>query len=182
MRIIHVTEVLSLYADFAAIRPEVLENAADRGTRVHDIIAEILQDQWIPKIPEDCRGYIASFKHFQKSMLHKTEYVEKEALSTVDGLVGHLDFVGYLKDKPDARTILDWKTPVGLSHLWEAQLNAYARLAQSEGFPAERIGVLQLHPKGNPPKLTWYEKSPRILEAYLCALTAYRYFIRKGDK
>jgi hypothetical protein len=163
------------YTDFSMIKPDVLHYASERGSHVHAIICAMLQNKWIPKksITEDIRGYIHSFKHFQK-LIKEMVFVEKTFISEVYGLTGTIDFGGYLIDRPDWFTVLDWKTPLLKQPTWKGQLSAYNTLAKK--FKPKRIGSLQLNPNGGPGKMTWYEDSAEAWEAYLCALTALRYF------
>jgi len=176
MKLIHVTEVLSPWTDFSMIPPDVLDYASQRGTRVHELIHEKLDGKWIPPkaIPEDVKGFIQSFVTFQRDMILETVFSEKTFTSDIYGLTGTIDFGGYLNDKPKDFTILDWKTPLALQPTWKGQLSAYQYLAGE--YKPKRIGSLRLDPKGGPAKMTWYEDSAEVWEAYLCALTAYKYF------
>lgn len=179
MKLIHVTEVMSSFTDFSMIKPDVLDYASERGTRVHDIVYRLLNKQWVPSssITEDVRGYIDSFKYFQK-LIKETVFAEETFTYFIYGLTGTVDFGGYLIDKPDCLTIIDWKTPLALQPTWKGQLAAYNRMVFAAGYVPERIGSLQLDPKGGPGKMTWYEDSAEVWEAYLCALTALRYFTK----
>jgi len=176
MKAIHVTDVMSPYTDFSAIKPDVLYYASERGTRVHNLIQKKLQGKWVPPraIADDVKNYIKSFELFQKSMILETVFTEKTFISNVYGLTGTIDFGGYLKDRPKDFTLTDWKTPLVLQRTWKGQLSAYQLLASE--YKPKRIGSLQLDPKGGPGKMTWYEDSAEAWEAYLCALTAYRFF------
>ena len=173
VKLIHVTEAMSPFMDFSMIRPEVLEYASERGTRIHSVISRILQDEWVPKCDEDIQGYIQSFRLF-KNNIFKTIFTEKTFEDELYGLTGTLDFGGYLKDRPKDFTIIDWKSPVLSSPTWQGQLSAYKYLASK--YKPKRIGSLQLDPKGGPGKMNWYKDSARVWEAYLCALHAYRFF------
>lgn len=176
MQLIHVTEVMSPYTDFSMIQPDVLDYASSRGTRVHNLIHEKLKGKWIPPkaIADDIKGFIASFGRFQNDMILETVFSEKTFISKLYGLTGTLDFGGYLNDRPNDFTILDWKTPLATQPTWKGQLSAYKFLAWE--YEPKRIGSLRLDPKGGAAKITWYEDSAEAWEAYLCALTAYRYF------
>lgn len=178
MKLIHVTEVMSPFTDFTMIKPDVLDYASTRGTRVHDLIHEKLDGKWVPPkaITDDIKGFTASFVKFQNEMIAVTVFAEKTFISKVYGLTGTIDFGGYLNDRPQDLTILDWKTPLALQPTWKGQLSAYKYLAEEYKYKPKRIGSLRLDPKGGPAKMTWYEDHAEAWEAYLCALTAYRYF------
>lgn len=176
MELIHVTSVMGPYTDFSMIKPDVLDYASQRGTRVHKLIQQKLDGRWIPPkaIPEDVQGYLKSFGQFQITMIVETVFAEKTFVSDLYGLTGTIDFGGFLNDRPKDFTLIDWKTPLIRQPTWKGQLSAYNTLAKE--YKPKRIGSLQLDPKGGPGKMTWYEDSAETWEAYLCALTAYRYF------
>ena len=173
MKLIHVTSVMSPFTDFSMVRPDALEYAGQRGTRVHTVISALLRYKWLPKIEEDIKGYVSSFKLFRDNILN-TAFTEKTFEDQLYGLTGTLDFGGYLRDRPKDFTILDWKTPITKSPTWKGQLSAYQYLARE--YNPKRIGSFQPDPKGGPGKMTWYEDSATVWEAYLCALTAYKFF------
>ena len=170
---IRVTEVLQAYTNFDMIKPDVLDFASVRGTQAHKAIENILTGKWTP-IPENARPYVNSFKIFKKDMILKTEFVEKEFKDEIYGLIGHIDWGGYLQDKPKKFTLIDWKTALQEQPIWKGQLSAYKYLA--EEYDPKRIGSLRLDPNGGIAKMAWYENSAEAWEAYLCALTALKYF------
>lgn len=178
MKLIHVTSVLQPFCNFDNVPADTLQYAANRGTSVHNLIHEKLSGKWVPPkaIADDIKGFIASFVKFQNDMILETVFSEKTFISDIYGLTGTVDFGGYLTDRPKDFTILDWKTPINKTSVWGGQLSAYEYLAISDGFDVKRIGSLQLHPQGKTPKMNWYERSAKIFESYLCALTAYRAF------
>jgi len=61
MTLYSVTQVLQPFADFSGIRPEVLEAAADRGTRVHSACLAKAAGAWSKPLPESEVGYYESF-------------------------------------------------------------------------------------------------------------------------
>ena len=176
VKLIHVTEVMSPFMDFSMIKPEVLEYASERGTRIHSVISDMLNGYWLPKIDDDIKGYIQSFRFFRNNIF-RTVFTEKTFEDELYGLTGTLDFGGYLKDRPKDFTIIDWKSPVNTSRTWHGQLCCYAYLVEKNtDLNVKRIGSFQPDPKGGPGKMNWYKDSARVWEAYLCALHAYRFF------
>ncbi len=170
-----VTQVLSLYQDWSNIPFTVLDNAAERGTRVHQICAALVQDLWVPEIPDECRGYIESFKLWMP-YIQETLLVEAELIDEDLGFCGHPDWVGKIKGDADY-TVLDWKTPLAKGRLWGAQLAAYRHLALKYGGRSTmRIASLRLKKDGSAPILDEYKIDPRDMKAFQSALNAYRYF------
>lgn len=174
MRLYSVTEVLSPFADFSRVNPTTLENAAARGSRVHSICAAIAQDLWVPEIPDECAGYIESFRGWFE-YVDEVVGVEVELKDLDLGFVGHLDLMLKLRGDFDL-SITDLKTPVTKHPLWKAQLAAYKHLAEKAGYKIKRVFSLRLSPEGKAPKVEEYLDSAQDLRAFLAALTAYRYF------
>jgi len=180
---LRVSQVLSDYADFSNVPPDVLQAAADRGTLVHDICAGILQGFFPPEIPEEAKGYVDSFLIFQEKYIREVIAVEAEVKHQKWGYVGHIDFGGRLT-MFDAAVVLDWKTPVTKSKTWEAQVSAYLEAA-NETFPGHgwtRCGILQLSPEGKAPKMTWVEKPGEAFHFFIMKLQADQYFRNGGRK
>lgn len=172
-----VTEILGVYADFSRVPEDVLRNAALRGTAVHQACAAIAQGLWVPSLPDDAAPYVQSFKAWLP--LVDTFYaVEQEITDPTYGYVGHPDLIVRLNGEEFAR-VVDLKTPVTKNRLWAAQIAAYNNLATQilpGGLPIKRSGTLRLSPHGKLPKYDEYRDSAQDFHAFLCALTAYKYF------
>lgn len=170
-----VTQVLGLYQDFTAISGDVLAHAAERGTLVHRICAAMVQGLWVPEIPDECQGYIDSFRKWMP-YIEETVLVEPALVHKALGYRGRPDWVGRIKgDK--ALTIVDWKTPLAKGRLWRAQLSAYWHLAGCNiDRVVSRIASLRLKPDGSRPILDDYILDPNDIAAFVSALNAYRYF------
>ena len=147
-----VTECLRPWQDFSAIPPEVLANAAARGTTCHAAYASYALGLWIPDLAGDCRGYFESFCRWYDSTVILATAVEPALVCKEYGFHGHPDFIG--KIKGDAGLVLiDWKNPVGASLGWRLQIAAYHHLA-AESFEISRVLIVQPHPKGKRAKVT----------------------------
>ena len=170
-----VTQVLGLYRNFSGIRSEVLANAAERGTAAHRICAALVQGLWVPSIPDDCRGYIESFRLWTP-YIEETVLVEKELVDDKLGYQGRPDWIGRIRgDK--TLTVLDWKTSLAKGRLWQAQLAAYGHLAEvGLDRPIGRLASLRLKSDGKKPILDDYRRDPHDMAAFASALNAYRYF------
>lgn len=170
-----VTQILQPHTDFDAVHPDVLAYAAGKGTRFHTVIQQLLMGAWVPKVHNDIKGYVTSFKLFASQMIQETVFVEQEFTCNIYNFIGHIDWGGYLKDRPNIFTVLDWKTPVSSSPTWKGQLSAYKHLARQK-YEVQRIGTFQPNKDGKVGKVIWYEDSAQAFEAFLCALTAMNYF------
>jgi len=181
--LLRVTEILKDYVDLSMVPPDVLQAAAERGTLVHDICAGILQGFFPPEIQEEAKGYVDSFLIFKEKYIRDVIAVEAEVVHPQWRYVGHIDFGGYLT-MFEAAVVLDWKTPVTKSKTWEAQCAAYLEAANAT-FPGHgwtKCGVLQLHPEGKTPKLTWVERPGEAFHAFVSKLQADQYFRQNGGR
>jgi hypothetical protein len=146
-----VTEVLNPWADFSKVRPEVLENAARRGTDVHAACLCKVQGLWMPAVPEDCAGYVASFMSWAGPMIEEVVAAEIELRDEHDlRVVGHPDIICRLRGDR-VLTMLDLKTPAAVSRSWPLQLAGYHRLGRNAGYDIGRAMTLRLKKDGGRP-------------------------------
>ncbi len=175
-----VTQVLSPFSDFSGVRPEVLEHAAARGTKVHAVCAAYAQGLWVPKLDPEVQPYFDSFRRWFDAMVDgEANGVELEVISKAHGYVGHLDLAVSIRGD-EGVSIIDIKTPATKNRLWSAQLAAY-RVAYEEhwGRAAIRVASLRLKKDGSRAIFDEYTTSAQDFAAFLSALNAYRWFAVK---
>ncbi len=178
MEIFTVTQVLSKYQDFSAVRPDRLQAAADRGTNLHAAFAIHALGLWLPDLPADERGYFQSFEGWFKRYVVRVIAVEEKIVDEKLGFSGTLDFVGELAMNGSGEiSVIDWKTPVRVGKTWDAQVSAYLHLAKK--YKAKSAGCLQLNPGGDTAKLNLVEDPDMAFAAFLSGLNAHRYFLNK---
>lgn len=171
-----VTTVLSVFSDFSKIDPRVLEAAAQRGTEVHRICSAIASGLHVPAIPEDIRGYVQSFQSWF-DRVEDVLLVEQRLRDPVFMYHGKPDLVVRLRGDQAPR-LIDLKTPLSRGRLWSAQIAAYERLfTVATGQECPHSGTLRLRRDGRPPIFDECRHGPSDLQAFLCALGAYRHFI-----
>ena len=174
------TEVLGLYSDLSQIPTAVLNNAARRGTQVHEICAaQALGVPYFGEIPTDCAGYVLSFEAWFEAMVEEVLLVEERLYDHDLGYCGQVDLVARLRGDPGL-AVIDLKTPVNEYVTWGAQLASYQNLVVKAGFDARRVLTLRLDKNGGRAKPTEYTDPNRDMQAFVAALTAYRYFIMRG--
>lgn len=174
-RLPSVTQVLGVWSDFGAVKPEVLERAAARGTEVHRICAAMAQGLPIYSVPAECAGYILSFERW----LPKVERVVLAEVEFCDpglGFMGHPDLLLQMTGD-SCLSLVDLKTPASKSPLWRAQLAAYWHLAEANGHKVGRAFSLRLRQDGGLPIADEYTGTIwNDLGGFIHALNAYRYF------
>lgn len=138
-----VSEIIRFIARevYGDVVQSVLDNAADRGTRVHkatqmlDVVGDVECD-------EDIVPYVTAYVQFVKEHKPKWDLIEKSMYNPVGKYCGTLDRVGMLDGK---KTIVDIKTSSAIQKvLYGAQLNLYRMMAHENGIEAERLVILHL--------------------------------------
>lgn len=177
VEMIHVTQILSPFADYSRIPQPALEHAAARGSLLHDAAAEIARGNWVPELDGDAQRYVDSFELWFNSYVTEVVSVEENFICEEFGYTGTWDVICRLMNDRYL-ALIDYKTPAIESPTWCAQLAAYEYGARKKYHP-ERVAALKLRP-GRPAKMIQYNQGHRDFAAFLAALTAYRYF--KGWK
>ena len=173
MKMIRVTEPLSVYFDKSAMRPEVLERASIRGTDVHAACAAYARS--LPVfVSNGSAPYFESFRNWFDRYVRRALFVEAEFSDpSVYGIVGHVDLVAELVDS--RVVVVDYKTPVAESKTWRAQLACYCYLVKP--VVGEVGGMaLQLSPEGNAARAIHYKNTASDFANFLAALQAWRAF------
>ena len=158
--------------DFSKIPEHVLTFATERGTKVHQIVAAIAQRLWVPSIPEECQGYVESFRRWFDTYVEEVIYTEQELIDPVYGFMGHVDLVVRMLKEI---VLIDIKTPVMLQKSWQLQLAGYLHLARKNGCKVKKAGSLQLSPQGKVPKMKWYQDSAQDLNVFLGLLNGWKF-------
>ena len=180
---ISVTQALSPFSDFSGINPEVLQHAAERGSRVHRACAAYALGFPAFGLHDEDHGYFHSFVGWFDNYVHVVLAVEKR-LTSQSGYTGMMDLACMLTDK--RFVVCDYKTPALESPTWKAQIAAYCELAKCdpmikyylERSKKDRLEgmALMLNKNGKAAKGIVYQYQADDFAAFLAALSAYRYF------
>lgn len=172
--LVSVTEVFSPYVSFDHISPEVLRAASERGSMVHDAIADYL-DGGFPMMDDAIRGYFKAAMSFMANT-DETGWYEERLTSDVHQYSGQLDLVCRMRGD-DSWTLVDWKTSTLISKSWPLQLAAYTHLVRCNNFPFDikRLIAVQLRKDGTF-KVNEYTNERYHFNLFLNALATYEYF------
>ncbi len=169
-----VTACLYPFSGLSHIDPEILANAAERGTKVHEICDAMMNDIGVFNISDTYEGYINSFTQWipGKKFVSRPSrfYCDKYYIS------GEID--GLYKEK-DGYVLFDIKTPARESKTWMLQGSAYSYLAKQAGFNIIRIEFIKLDKTGKEPKVFTYKED---FNAFVNCLEVYRYFYKTDNK
>lgn len=152
-----------------------LNNAADRGTRIHKATEQI--DRFGScEVTADIELYVRAYMQFLRDHKPKWERIEHAMYHPELLYAGTLDRVGIINGK---RTVVDIKSTSKIeTPLVTAQVNAYALMSCANGKPVDEVAVLQLKKDGT------YRF--RILEqntsTFLAALTLHNALKKKPRK
>lgn len=169
---LRVTHVLYPFSGLQAIRPDIVANAARRGTKVHQICEGIAQGLGEIGVDDETWGYVESFKKWwgdgQDVATMEERFWDDELRIT-----GQVDFIIRTES---GLAIVDIKTSSRPSKTWEAQGSAYAYLAKKSGYDINKIVFLHLNKHGKEPKLYEY---PIDDSFFLAILRVYKHFFHK---
>lgn len=170
-----ITSILSPFSGLSNVNPDVLRNAADRGTRTHtacDCLVAGVGD-WFD---DDILGYVESFRKWYVGK----EFIEKPSRMYCEDLMitGELDLI-YIED--DELVLVDLKTSSNPSKTWLLQGTAYSYLAKKNGFKDgfKRIEFVKLLKDGKEAKVFTYEED---FDLFMKVFDTYKYFYAKKER
>jgi hypothetical protein len=170
--LVSVTEAFSPYISFDFVSQQVLAAACDRGSRVHDAVAQDLAGEFFA-MDIDIAGYFAAYQQFALN-IDEIVVIEKRMQSDQYQYTGQVDLVCRMRGD-SGLTMVDWKTSVAASKSWSLQVAAYAHLAEQEGIKIDRTIAVQLGREGNF-KVNEYRDLAKNFNRFLSALTTYQFF------
>jgi hypothetical protein len=154
----------------------VLENAAERGRRVHKYCELYSQNLLIEKVDDECKPYVDSFIYWFEAVVEEL-LVSEIRLSCPKYLVsGKLDMVVTIKGDTTL-TLVDFKTPQQASCSWQLQTAAYRYLLRAvEGVNIQRRISLILDREGKMPRRKEYFDHEMDERLFLHAVELYHFF------
>jgi len=171
---LRVTDILSPFSGLSNINPDVLKNAGNRGTLVHEIIEGIEQGFGKENVPEIAIGYIESYEKWAagKDFLPAAKrFYENELMIT--GLIDSI-----YRDGEDL-VLVDYKTPAKESKTWAIQASAYSFMCKKNGYNISRIEFIKLDKTGKYPKVYTYVEN---MDMFLKILECYKFFFKEVDQ
>jgi hypothetical protein len=173
-RFIRVTDVLSPFSGLQHIDPNIVQNAANRGSRVHKVCEAIMEGIGEWDVDDEIAGYVTSFKKWWADG-HKILSMEQRFFCSELMITGQVDLIIAQKE---GAVILDLKTPAKVSKTWALQGSAYAHLARSAGYDIRGIHFLQLNKHGKDPTLHVYDDQ---FDMFKKCLDVFNHFYRKEE-
>lgn len=168
---LRVTEVLAPFSGLSSIPLDILQAAAERGTKVHEICDSIIQGLGEFGVEEHLEGYINSFIIWKqgKKFIPKCNRWYCDEL----GITGECDAIC---ESQNGLVLVDFKTSSRESKTWPLQGSAYAYLARKNGYDIKRIEFVKFSKEGDEPEIFVYED---CFDLFLKCLEVYRLFFKK---
>lgn len=168
-----VTEIISPWARFDRVPPDVLEAAAARGTAVHDICFGIARGRWSGAAAAELSGYVASFITWMDAQVDAFIRIEERLVDPAFKFHGEPDLIVQLKDARIA--LVDLKTPAQGQRTWRLQNAGYRLLCAANGIVVDQAGSLMLDKGGRAPRMLWSPDTTMDQTVFLQALNVCRW-------
>lgn len=164
-----VTDVFYPLSGIANVPKHILDEAARKGTLVHEICDAIIEGIGHGEIEPVIQGYVESF-----SKWYRGNFIAKPQRFFCDDfmITGEIDGI---YESPAGLVLVDFKTSSKESKTWKLQGSAYAYLARKAGFNINQIEFLKLDKEGGEPKSFVYEED---FSLFLKCLDVYKYFFK----
>lgn len=177
-----VTEVLGMFSSYNNVPPDVLENAATRGSKVHGLCALLAQDLWMPPCTEELQLYVDSFSKWHNCHVKRLYMVEKRLIDKCESYTGQIDFVFGLDD--EKKWLVDLKTCYAPQKTHYVQMAAYRDMLKDNDIEVEGAKLVYAQKSGGDPKVITLSQDElnALSEVFHAALKCYEYFKRKKKK
>jgi len=171
-----VTEILKYYSSYDKVPKEILNKAAERGTIVHAICANIAKGAWVPDstINPTHLSYVESFRLWSNEVVETFDIIEKRYSDEDLYYTGQLDFVITTKD--GKKMLVDLKTSCAPQKTYPIQMAAYYNLLKKHGEEVEGALIVYINKSGTYPSVYTIEDFTIPLEIFNCALKCWKHF------
>jgi len=169
-----VTEILYPFSGLQTIPEHIVMNAAERGTKVHNICESIMKGLGDWGVDEETKPYVDSFNKWW-SLGHKVLSIEQRFFCSELMITGQVDMI---LETDNGAVILDLKTSSKPSKTWPLQGSAYAYMAKQAGYDIKGIHFLHLSRLGNEPTLHVYDDQ---FELFKKCRDVYKHFFEKPN-
>ncbi len=172
-----VTTILYPFSGLKDVDPDILANAANRGTKVHNICEAIIRGFGEIGVEDETWGYVESFKQWWNAQTHSESHgvidIEKRFFNDELQLTGQVDLI---LNTHTGIAIIDFKTSSRPSKTWAAQGAAYAMLAKQAGYDIKHVYFLHLNKHGKEATIHEYPIDDAF---FLAILRTYQHFYKE---
>ena len=168
-----VTQLMKPLSDkvYGPVDIQTLENAARKGTIVHNAIDNYLEFE-IEDIPEEHRGYFDAFLEWFENENPEVIATERKVYHKALRYAGTCDLLCMINGK---LTLVDYKTSAAIQQmLYPIQLEGYAKAWETHGIKVEDKIILHLKKDGKY-AVHRYATNPEYYSVVFALSTLYNY-------
>lgn len=174
-----ISTILYPFTGLEKIPQDIVEKAAERGTKVHKACESIVLGLGNFGIDREVEPYIDSFNQWWE-LGHQVYKVEERFYDDELKITGQADLLIQCKENSSFQIdIIDLKTSYKPSKTWPIQGAAYAYLAQKNGLTINKIHFLHLSKVGKFPKICTYPVNDKL---FLSVFETYNHFYKVEKK
>ena len=179
-----VTTILSPFSGIEELKrrfPDIIENAARRGTLVHNHCESISLGFPPFNIEREALPYVESFKRWFDNV-QEVRMVETRFMDTKIGYHGQFDIVCRIKGDL-SYSLWDYKSPLALHKTWKPQTAAYRHLAELHNIDIGRHGTIRLRKTGKLPIIDEFTKTyNNDWQLFISCLNVFKSFYNGAKK
>jgi len=173
-----VSQILSIFSNYAHVPPAKLKKAQEIGTDVHAAIEAYFRDGFEP-LSRSRTPYFESFLKWADVVHPDPIIFEKRFNDENWKITGRIDLLAKIDGKS---CLIDFKTGSWVHpEIWELQLTFYRHLLFLHDHVVDDFMIVQLSKDAESPKVYKYKYDSMLLDICMGALDCYRFFeFRRG--
>jgi hypothetical protein len=167
---IRISDIASAFAGYGKVPQNVLNYAADRGSKAHQIIVDLMNDIVVKEerymfCGKSIRPYLDSWEKFMDTIhIDKIELQEERLYDEDLMTTGQPDLVAVIDGE---RVLIDWKATSQVGAHWEIQAAGYYELLRANGWTLNRMIFVKLDKDGEAPIVkTYHPNLDLLMKAY----------------
>jgi len=174
-----ISDIASAYAGYGKVPQGVLDYAADRGSKCHSLIADIMNDIVVKEerymfCGKSVQPYIDSWqKYFETLNIERIEMQEERLYDEDLKTTGQPDLVAVIDGE---RVLIDWKATSKVGAHWEIQAAGYHELLRANQWTINRMIFVKLDKDGEAPIVKTYHPN---LDLFLKSFDLYKKFFKE---
>ena len=169
-----VTEIISCFTGIDKVPPQILKEAAHRGTVVHQMVEGYLKGIGHPEIPEAYQAYYNAFEPWIKDNPISVDWMERRFFCDDLMITGQMDI--FTQD----RRLIDIKTGSSMQKSWPVQLAGYKYLLERNGIVPASFHILWLN--GKDCKYITYTIDDKYEDLFMSCYDIYNFFYSAKKK
>jgi regulator of RNase E activity RraB len=176
-----VSNVASAFAGYGQVPKKIMDYTADRGTLVHKIIDDLLNDLVVPESKyifegKSVKPYVESWEKYWDTLPLQEIYLQEKRLYGEEiKITGCMDLIAEV----DGQMILfDWKTSRDVGNHWKLQAGGYLHILKEHNITIDKIIFVKLDKEGGDVVLTEYEAVKGLIDLFNTAYDLYMMFFK----